>query len=165
VVSLQDQNFEHQNVIVGRSAALRPIAPGRGALKIGSKDLKIDDLIEPLKIVALRGNVLQTFVDIKKSRVSDHPTIPSETRKGNHKSTLTAAVFGGVQFIEVETFEYHPSVVTRAVELLGKEIGMFKERRETKIALSDEELDAELRRLQAELDLSTPSDKKGKPDA
>src|SRR5215831_7018786 len=94
---LQDQNFEHQNVIVGRSAALRPIAPGRGALKIGSKDLKIDDLIEPLKIVALRGNVLQTFVDIKKSRVSDHPTIPSETRKGNHKSTLTAAVFGGVQ--------------------------------------------------------------------
>src|SRR5215467_10297350 len=94
---LQDQNFEHQNVIVGRSAALRPIAPGRGALKIGSKDLKIDDLIEPLKIVALRGNVPQTFVDIKKSRVSDHPTIPSETRKGNHKSTLTAAAFGGVQ--------------------------------------------------------------------
>src|SRR5262249_8744580 len=94
---LQDQNFEHQNVIVGRSAALRPIAPGRGALKIGSKDLKIDHLIEPLKIAAPPGKVLQTFVDIKKSRVSDHPTIPSETRKGNHKSTLTAAVFGGVQ--------------------------------------------------------------------
>src|SRR5215470_1915030 len=103
---LQDQNFEHQNVIVGRSAALRPIAPGRGALKIGSKDLKIDDLIEPLKIVALRGNVLQTFVDIKKSRVSDHPTIPSETRKGNHKSTLTAAVFGGGRDYVAVTFDH-----------------------------------------------------------
>jgi hypothetical protein len=44
-------------VIIGRPSALNPVAPGRGALKIGSKDSKIDDLIQPLEIVALRGNV------------------------------------------------------------------------------------------------------------
>ncbi len=68
---LQDQDLKHQDVIIGRSPALRPIAPGRGALKIGSKDFKIDDLIQPLEIVALRGNVFQTLVDIEKPRLSE----------------------------------------------------------------------------------------------
>jgi hypothetical protein len=41
-----------------------------GALKISSKDFKIDDLIQPLEIVALRGNVFQTLVDIEKLKLS-----------------------------------------------------------------------------------------------
>jgi hypothetical protein len=73
---LQDQDLKHQDVIIRWPPALRPIAPGRGALKIGSKDFKIDDLIKPLEIVALRGNVFQTLVDIEKPRLSDHPTDP-----------------------------------------------------------------------------------------
>ena len=44
------------------------------------------------------------------------------------------------KFIEVETIEFHPGTVARAIELIGKDIGMFKERHETKITLSDEEL-------------------------
>jgi archaellum component FlaC len=57
--------------------------------------------------------------------------------------------------------------VLRAVELLGNEIGMFKERTETKIDLSDEELEAQIRRLEAspaELGASLPTAKEGKLD-
>jgi hypothetical protein len=93
---LQDQDLKHQDVIIGRPPALRPIAPGRGALKIGSKDFKIDDLIQPLEIVALRGNA-----DARRHRktqaVRPSNGSPPETGKENHKTTLTAAVFGGVQ--------------------------------------------------------------------
>ena len=73
---LQDQDPKHQDVIIGRPSSLRPIAPGRGVLKISSKDFKVDDLIQPLEIVALRGNIFQTLVDIEKPRLSDHPTDP-----------------------------------------------------------------------------------------
>jgi hypothetical protein len=69
------------------------------------------------------------------------------------------------RFIEVETTEFHPGTVLRGVELLGREIGMFKERHESKVTLSDEELEVELRRLLAELDLSAPPAKEGKLDA
>ena len=42
-------------------------------LKISSKDFKVDNLIQPLEIVALRGNIFQTLVDIEKPRLPDHP--------------------------------------------------------------------------------------------
>src|SRR5450631_1880688 len=70
------------SVIIGRPPALRPIAPGRGALKISSKDFKIDDLFQPLEIVALRGNVFQSLVDIEKTRLSDHPDpLPKQAKR------------------------------------------------------------------------------------
>jgi hypothetical protein len=58
----QDENFEHQDVIIRRLAALRLIAPRRGALEIGSNYFKIDDLIQKLSAlcspaVAMRKSI------------------------------------------------------------------------------------------------------------
>jgi hypothetical protein len=65
------------------------------------------------------------------------------------------------KFIEGETYKWHSGPAGRALELLGKETGMFKDRHESKVTLSDEELEAELRRLLAELDLSALPRKRG----
>jgi hypothetical protein len=70
---LQDQNSKHQGVIIGWAAALDPVAPWNRLLQIGPKQFKIDNRVQPLKIIALGGEILQTLVDIEKPSL---PTIP-----------------------------------------------------------------------------------------
>ena len=55
---LKDQNLEHQHMIVGRAATLGAVRPGNGALQIRPENLKIDDPLQPLQIVALGRKLL-----------------------------------------------------------------------------------------------------------
>src|SRR5579863_6869113 len=65
---LEDQDPEHQHVIVGWPAALGSVAPRHGALQVRPKHLEIDDRAQPFQVVALGRKLLQTFLDIEKSR-------------------------------------------------------------------------------------------------
>jgi hypothetical protein len=73
---LQDQNSKHQDVIIGWAAALDPVAPWNRLLQIGPKQFKIDNRVQPLKIIALGGEILQTLVDIEKPSLPTIPKLP-----------------------------------------------------------------------------------------
>src|ERR1035438_6073731 len=70
---IRDCERFHQDVVIGRAAALDPVAPWNRILQIGPEQFKIDNPVQLLKIVALGGEVLQTLVDIEKPRLPDHP--------------------------------------------------------------------------------------------
>ena len=72
VAGLQDQDPEHQHVVVGRAAAPRPIRARHGLLELGPERLEIHQRVHPLKIVALRGQLPQPRVDVKQPRFPRH---------------------------------------------------------------------------------------------
>jgi hypothetical protein len=66
---------KHQDVVIGWAAALDPVVPWNRVLQIGPEQVKIDNRVKPIKIVALGGEILQTLVNIEKSRLPDHPSL------------------------------------------------------------------------------------------
>jgi hypothetical protein len=94
---LEDQDPEHQHVIVGRSAAPGSIAPRHGALQIRPKHLEIDDRLHPFQVVAFGRKLLQTLVDIEKSRLAVHRIASASLLVRESKQTRLGQVFGSVQ--------------------------------------------------------------------
>jgi hypothetical protein len=74
---LQDQHLEHQHMIKRRSPTLASIRARNSLLEVGAKQLKIDEPLQPLQIVALRRGLSQPLVNIKKARLRSHSNTPS----------------------------------------------------------------------------------------
>jgi hypothetical protein len=70
------------------------------------------------------------------------------------RNPVKRSVWRSGKLIEIEVFEHNPAAAVRALELLGKELGMFKERHEiTELSsTSDEQLDAAIKRSLAALE-------------
>lgn len=64
---LQDQDFEHQHMIERRPTALRAITARRRRFQVWPKHLKVDHGLDPLQIVALGGEILQSLIDAEKT--------------------------------------------------------------------------------------------------
>jgi hypothetical protein len=73
---LRDQNSIRQDVIIGWAAALDPVAPWNRLHQMGPEQFKIDNRVQPLKIITLGGESLQTLVDIEKPSLPTIPTLP-----------------------------------------------------------------------------------------
>ena len=69
---LQDQHLEHQHMIERRPPTLGSIRASNSLLKVGAKQLKIDEPLQPLEIVALRRELSQPLLNIKKARLPSH---------------------------------------------------------------------------------------------
>ena len=65
VAGLKDQDPEHQHVVEGRAAALRPVRPRHRLFELGAEHLEIDQRVHPLKIVALGRQLPQPRFDVK----------------------------------------------------------------------------------------------------
>ena len=55
-------------MVVGRAATPRPIRARHGLLQLRPERLEVHQRVHPLKIVALRGQLPQPRVDVKKPR-------------------------------------------------------------------------------------------------
>jgi hypothetical protein len=62
---LQDQDLEHQDVVVRRPAALRPVRARNSPLKLKPERLELHQFVQPLQIVALRRELPKPLLDIK----------------------------------------------------------------------------------------------------
>ena len=62
------------------------------------------------------------------------------------------SVWRSGRLIEIEVFERNPAVAARALELLGKELGMFKDRHEITefTSMNEEQFDEAIKRAVAE---------------
>jgi hypothetical protein len=72
---LQNEDLEHQDVIVGRTTAFGPLAAWHRALQVRSEDLEIHDGIQPLEVIALGRQLLQPLVDIEQPQLTAHPAL------------------------------------------------------------------------------------------
>ena len=97
VAGLQDQDPEHQHVVVGRAAALRAIRARHRLLELGPERLEIHQRVHPLQVIALRRQLPQPRVNVKQpgSRAMIHPIANPDSV--NHQRPRHARVFGGVR--------------------------------------------------------------------
>jgi hypothetical protein len=103
VARLQDQDLEHQRVIIGRAATLGPVDPRDGTLQFGPERLEIYQRTQPLQIVALGGDLSESLLDVKE------PRLPPMTRprfcleRVNHETVGSrSGLLGGVQLLGQE---------------------------------------------------------------
>jgi len=66
-------------LIERRPPTLASIRARNSLLKLGAKQLKIDEPLQQLQIVALRRELSQPLVDSKKARLPSHANPPSST--------------------------------------------------------------------------------------
>ena len=59
-------------MIERRPPTLGSIRASNSLLKVGAKQLKIDEPLQPLEIVALRRELSQPLLNIKKARLPSH---------------------------------------------------------------------------------------------
>src|SRR3954451_2638433 len=97
---LQDQDLEHHYVIEGRPAALRSVGPRHGSRQVGPERLEVQDRVQPLKVVALRREFLQTLIDIKEPCLTPHPEASTPPRVSESRSCPKREILGGVQLAE-----------------------------------------------------------------
>jgi hypothetical protein len=69
VARLQDQDLEHQHVIIGRAATLGPFGPRDGTLQFEPECLEIYQRTQPLQIVALGGELSESLLHVKEPRL------------------------------------------------------------------------------------------------
>jgi hypothetical protein len=74
---LQDQDLEHQDVVVRRPAALRPVQARNSPLKLGPERLKLHQFVQPLQIVALCQELPKPILDVKEPRLPHHDPLRS----------------------------------------------------------------------------------------
>jgi hypothetical protein len=74
---LQDQHLEHQHMIERRPPTLASIRARHSRLEVSTKQLKVNEPLQPLEIVAFRRELSQPLVDIKKARLPTHSNTPS----------------------------------------------------------------------------------------
>jgi len=63
-------------VVIRRPVGFDPAPPWNRVLQIGPEQFEIDNRVQPLKIITLGGESLQTLVDIEKPSL---PPIPNTT--------------------------------------------------------------------------------------
>jgi hypothetical protein len=68
------------------------------------------------------------------------------------RNPVKRSVWRSGRLIEIEVFEYSPAAAVRALELLGRELSMFKDRHEITqfSSMSDEQLDEAIKRALVE---------------
>src|SRR5947208_1283496 len=94
---LQDQDLEHHYVIEGRPAALRSVGPRHGSRQVRPEPLEVYNRVQPLKVVALRREFLQTLIDIKEPCLTPHPEASALPRASESRPRRKREVLGGVQ--------------------------------------------------------------------
>src|SRR5438128_9590800 len=94
---LQDQDLEHHYVIEGRPAALRSVGPRHGSRQVRPEPLEVYNRVQPLKVVALRREFLQTLIDIKEPCLTPHPEASALPRASESRPRRKREVLGGVR--------------------------------------------------------------------
>src|SRR5437764_9521637 len=100
---LQDQDLEHHYVIEGRPAALRSVGPRHGSRQVRPEPLEVYNRVQPLKVVALRREFLQTLIDIKEPCLTPHPEASALPRASESRPRRKREVLGGVQLPATES--------------------------------------------------------------
>src|SRR5271166_2024239 len=96
---LKDQHFKHQHVIKRWPATPRSIRAHNGALEISTKPVTIDHRTQPFQAVALGRELLQPFLNIKKSCLPPHLRPPASTRAIESRTRQNYEVFGSLQLL------------------------------------------------------------------
>src|SRR3954452_1665733 len=91
---LQDQDHY---VIEGRPPALRSVGPRHGSRQVRPEPLEVYNRVQPLKVVALRREFLQTLIDIKEPCLTPHPEASALPRASESRPRRKREVRGGVQ--------------------------------------------------------------------
>jgi hypothetical protein len=69
-----NKNLEHEHMIEGRAAALRPIGPRHCPHQIRPEQFKVHDGAQPFELVAFGRELLQPFVNIEEPSLTPHST-------------------------------------------------------------------------------------------
>src|SRR3954453_5858754 len=94
---LQDQDLKHHYVIEGRPVALRSVGPRHGSRQVRPEPLEVYNRVQPLKVVALRREFLQTLIDIKEPCLTPHPEASALPRASESRPRRKREVLGEAQ--------------------------------------------------------------------
>ncbi len=81
---LQDQNFEHEHVIERRAPALQAVGARHRPRQVGPEHFEVNDPVQPLKIIALRREIPQPFLNVEKSALTPHRPLPNRRPRESH---------------------------------------------------------------------------------
>src|SRR5664279_1115227 len=94
---LQDENLEHQHVVERRAPALRSVRSWHGARQIRTEQLEIDNGVQPLEVITLGRELLQSLVNVEKPALAPHSIPPDSTGARESHQPGNREVLGGVQ--------------------------------------------------------------------